>query len=753
MLFTFTKLITLAYSKMKETTSAVIFVSILVVGSSKFCAEDSTDTLRCNYIPTDIPAGISKVRLVDFLNEPGNAWINSSYFQTDNWALVKYLELLDTADNRGIDLMASCFSGLRSLVELKINILGNFNHLEADVFLGLENVNTLDFSDCPRADFKSFIQTLNGSLKLPRLENLFISNLGVYLDPSVIDNSVTDILKHKKIKHLDLSRSQISYINLTALAKDLHHLKILNLSHSTVSDGFGTYRSINDVHLDMLDFSNAAVPKTWVNVLPGKVIVSNRAFEKGLLKFEKKILLAIRNINASGILYKLSIWIENCTLIIDEPVPWRINGVTLRYNNVRHLDVNVQCEENKIRNFENLDFAYNGLEFINPTIFICIPRLSKIDFSHNQFYKMAEENTDLFAILFKPLSRLRWINLSSNNLKTVPEYFFEYNFNLENIDLSGNRLKGMTLKISQLSMLQVLNLQGNLIQILDGESLNKLNSFHPETFNNGSRTHLLLADNPISCSKCQAKNSIKWLTMTTRFNITLARLTCVNEEGKRENIDKETVNTVQKICVRKTILLSLSIVAGVVVLMTCLTALLVFKRRQYIRMRGKKDTVLQRLKEGEGCFEFAVFLAFSSEDKDFVDNHVDNQLKENLRDMTAIERNLVCTGDVYFRPGYPILDEAVRCLERSSVMLGVVSNQFCESEFCHSELKEAFHLNKPIVLMLKDHVDEHLMKPVMKMLFKSNVRILWTLNNGEHIMKNSWENVCMAILDLIADNL
>ena len=117
--------------------------------------------------------------------------------------------------------------------------------------------------------------------------------------------------------------------------------------------------------------------------------------------------------------------------------------------------------------------------------------------------------------------------------------------------------------------------------------------------------------------------------------------------------------------------------------------------------------------------------------------------------MTGIDRNLVCTGDLYLRPGFMILEETTLCIERASVFVVVVSDNYNSSNYCNNELDMAYHLNKPIVLFIKGIVDESLMRPTMQVLFKSNVRVLWDLENQEYNMKTTWQNVCASVLDLI----
>jgi hypothetical protein len=159
--------------------------------------------------------------------------------------------------------------------------------------------------------------------------------------------------------------------------------------------------------------------------------------------------------------------------------------------------------------------------------------------------------------------------------------------------------------------------------------------------------------------------------------------------------------------------------------------------------------VIDKQHEGEGQFEFAVFVSFSSNDFDFVSENVLKPFNANFQLITGVARNLVCTGDLGFRAGFPLHDEIIRCLQRSSVFLAVVSENFCGSDFCQSEFYQAIVNKKPIMLMLKEHVDERNMSPAMQDFFKRNARILWIEENGRYVVQPSWEDICVAILDKI----
>jgi succinyl-CoA synthetase alpha subunit len=176
-----------------------------------------------------------------------------------------------------------------------------------------------------------------------------------------------------------------------------------------------------------------------------------------------------------------------------------------------------------------------------------------------------------------------------------------------------------------------------------------------------------------------------------------------------------------------------------------------YKRYKRSQKERKTAKVINNLREGEGQFKFAVFLSYSSDDEEFVKTNILQQLDENLKLMTGIDRQLVCTGDFNFRPGFHLHDEIDKLIGEASVMAVVVSNNFINSNYSCNEVNQAYRHGIPIVLMFIENVEEGDMAkvPVMKTLFKRNARILWSVENGEPVLKTSWENVSRSILDLI----
>ncbi|XP_060560331.1 toll-like receptor 4 [Ruditapes philippinarum] len=727
---------------------AIIFIFWSTVSALNYqCNEVDASTLQCNYIPKDIPNGFTRVRIIDFLKENKTFEFNSSYFMSKNWEDVTELQLQDHGHIAEIIFMEKCFIGLKSLRELHMNLPTQIQ-LDSDVFVGLDNLKFLDLSECVYLNLTELVKSFTGSNKLPSLETLKASNLNIYNRGISFDTQFAEALGDKQITSLDFSYTKITEINITAVLQYIQTLKNVNISHSTASNFiYGNKNELQKLkNINMFDMCH--VPVSWL--IPFTRYVNMAWNYSDFPKpwnyfFYPKIVNMTSRITGTG-----SIHTVNCTYIINVPFQWKSEELIIKKNNIKHLDLKMECSRHKIVTIKHINAAGNQMEFLHPSILGCTPNLEKLDLSNNKLHKMAKENHLLFQQLFQSLSRLISINLSFNRLQVIPENLFTENRDLELIDFSHNELEQVTFTLKHLYKLKVLNLQYNRIKILSSLSINNLNSIF-NTLGNTTWT-LDLGDNPISCSNCEAKQFIYWLTHTNSVSISTANLACTTLKNTRRKIDTRTLDDVNNICKRTIMIISTTVSVGFTFIIVLIVIMVIYKRRKRANKRIKRGELVNRLQEGQGQNEFVAFLSYSSEDKDFVDNFLIDDFNETLQHMTGIDRNLICTGDLYLRPGFRILDEISLCIERASAFIVVVSDSYNSSPYCHNELDIAYRLQKPIVLFIKGTVDESLMTPVMKSLFNSNVRVLWTFKNQDYTMMTSWQNVCSSLLDLIIQN-
>ncbi|KAL4226120.1 Leucine-rich repeat protein [Mactra antiquata] len=710
------------------------------------CYSDQNGTVwHCNYIPEVIPFGYSNV----YINTSElDIQCNATSFQSISWEQVVTLTLENTdwSTNVHVNLHQNCFQNLKQLKYLNINVGVNLN-LSPEAFNGLFTVTKLSLANCVRLVWKDLIEALDGQYKVPNLTALDFSYINVIAGSVKIDEESIDIISTRNITWLNFSGMQVSFLNATALIKSMRFLSYLNLSSMNLNDFIydGTAEDIKIIKT--LDVSNMILPKSATIFGPIRIYNLDITYSNTHKGVEN--LFIIKNILASGTLNTATYKLYNCKFIVDTYISIATQTLDLSNNNFIHADLEISGDmEYRNISIKHVNLSKNKMDFLHPTILTLVPHVETINLSDNDLHTMLQKDHDKFEILLKSATSLKSIDLSKNGLQGVPANQFIYNIDIEEILLSYNLIQQVTWKMDHLLKLSRLDLSNNKITNLDWTSLKNLNrlaSNLPESH----KFKLILENNQISCSECESKPFIKWLTETKAVNLSTQLLTCIDENDKHVKINESAVKQLESICFQKTKIILCTVTLGTICLCS-LILIAIFVRQQCLHTeRVKKHQLLANLREGQGQYEFVLMLSYNNQDEHFIQHHVQEQLNHNLQTMIGVDRDLILTGDEHFRPGFMVHNEIASSLDRVAMVILLVTNEFCTSGFCLSELDQAWIQRKPMIFMFKGDVDENLMSPLMKTIYNKNVRILWKMENGEYVLKTSWENVCKAILELL----
>ena len=121
----------------------------------------------------------------------------------------------------------------------------------------------------------------------------------------------------------------------------------------------------------------------------------------------------------------------------------------------------------------------------------------------------------------------------------------------------------------------------------------------------------------------------------------------------------------------------------------------------------------------------------------------------NMKTLTGTDRDLVAIGDRYFRLGRSIFAEIIRLLDDCAVVVIVLSTNYCNSEYCKHEIEQARLMRKPIVIIMKEFVEESEMNGVIKETFKHFVRATFTFEEDDVRLQQDWEYICQCIIQLL----
>lgn len=571
----------------------------------------------------------------------------------------------------------------------------------------------------------------------PKLIHLNLS-LTLIDDLLILDQDFIDVLFLRPLVQLDVSDNnlEISFFNVSKLCSSLAHLLI----HDTAAH-------YDEIFYDVEECSSLRIV--------------DMSKELGLVNFFKDL----NCVNSTVGIREFDFYGAVETMYINRCITSHLTAVNCSLEMYVNSSVkDLHFAQNHIPEFNfslvnpNIKFvnlSYNEIENIDSDALVGLPSLQKLDFSHNQIYKIKPLDTTV-PNLFNRNLNLQVIDLSFNWLTYLPKRTFSANINLKQLHLNGNKLGQISFDISNLLNLTILDLRFNSIGFLDNFSRTTLTDLYKsQKQRNPNETgyivQILLDGNPFSCS-CQFLDFLRWFVASPIFS-SPHRYSC-ELNGDVFALDKDAVKQSEEDCERpirqrRIIVLSTTLPTIAVAVMV-ITALYVFKRRKRKLVDQRYADKVRLLREDNIGFVYPVFLSYSSVDHDFVVPNTLRPLEHRLETITNIkDRDLVCFAEKHFTPGQTLMSEMIRCLENSSVFIAVMSKQYCLSHFCKFEIEQAHVMDKPIILIFKERVNETDMNSVTREIFRNYTRVKCVIEDGQHTIQPGWNQICDAIIQLM----
>ena len=320
---------------------------------------------------------------------------------------------------------------------------------------------------------------------------------------------------------------------------------------------------------------------------------------------------------------------------------------------------------------------------------------------------------------------------------------------MRRLDLSKNRLETITFNTDPLVSLEYLDLRHNKFASLDAASMQRLNillTYENRNISTTKSIDIKLKFNPFHCS-CETVNSLNWLlSLNETFTCTL--------KSERKQVDKWSVKRAEYLCIENIVITICSVLSLILLVLIIAAIRIIIRRRRMLHKRREIQYGIQ-LYAGNGNDKRnpPVFLSFCSVDEEIVMNEIFPNLNAGLGKILNTEVRCVATGGHDFRPGFPVGNEIIRCVEASSVVVFFVTNNFCRKMWCRNETLVAHYDNKPIILMLWEKVDIKLMPKHMSKFYQEYVRVHWIEENGQRVMQPGWDELCEAIVRLFGENV
>ena len=363
-----------------------------------------------------------------------------------------------------------------------------------------------------------------------------------------------------------------------------------------------------------------------------------------------------------------------------------LKHIDISYNKVTRFDTPIFCMQRlKFLNIRSLD-----AEYMNPKVFQEMPSLEILQMGNNpQAAATIFKNKSLSHYLFEKNKKLKFLDVSRNDLSYIEPVILKQLNNLVGCDLSYNEIQNIKIiSESDFPYLRYVSLEGNKLTTIPLNLLHHLEIvFHQ---NETLGAYLNIFNNKFVCS-CNMIIGIQQINLS---NITIEKknlLTCINYEENKEMYFSEALPYLYEQC-RKGDMVSIMFLTTIYpfVLVTMFISACLYNHRWRI-----KFLCLRLHAKGHGspdniCYMFDAFVSYCTKD-----NFVLSQLIPRLESGPNPYR--LCLQDRNFRPGACTAETILAAIESSRVTILVVSKGYLRSDWLEFNINavQKHHLREP----------------------------------------------------------
>ena len=371
----------------------------------------------------------------------------------------------------------------------------HFSELKSLVILGFHCLSVTDFYPALMGLQRTKLEKLR--LSSYYVDEVLYSYMKERSEMVILNESFCENLNLPHLTHLHLDHSRLVEVrggNLGCFSK-LSNLKVLNLQFNCFS-----IFEINQFDFQMIR------GLTEINL--------SHQYDPMFVRSDV-VFLPPMNLSTLDLSYILppSENTRNFTLTIDPPIKYlnfQSNSITvLEAFEVWAINFSTPLEADFSRN--NM-ISFEGA--FDDAILNCNLIVESLFLADNQLGKQLGERGDQIFKHFRDLTKL---DLTSNDIKSLPPSTFENLHKLEYLNLSKNALLLVIFKISHMRNLKLLDLSENLISKFNVELQNDIDGV--KSYSPNFTIHML--GNPVQCS-CETRSFLRWMynrrSMFERFD-------------------------------------------------------------------------------------------------------------------------------------------------------------------------------------------------------------------------------------------
>ena len=287
--------------------------------------------------------------------------------------------------------------------------------------------------------------------------------------------------------------------------------------------------------------------------------------------------------------------------------------------------------------------------------------------------------------IFGSCHELTLLDLSNNDINFLPVNFFRNLSQLKYLNLSSNSLRVIHMSIAHMTNLLYLDLYSNMVQYFDEKFREVVNSL---------TTKIDLSENPLVCD-CQTAQFIFWIERQSDKFSKFKKYSCLFQAEVKSQysltpfrfLSTRIVPQLAVECSSKD-WLKYSIIGLLAITLIFCIAIFTYRHRWEIKFcllqfNYRKRNYIRLLQQQEELrYEYAAFVSYDSEDRDWVENNIVRELE------TAECRLFLYRSE--FQLGQPIEANIMRALNVSRKTILVLSPRFVTSQWCLFEARMAF---------------------------------------------------------------
>ncbi|KAH3875582.1 hypothetical protein DPMN_038851 [Dreissena polymorpha] len=690
---------------------------------TKECTRRTDGTLLCyNHIPED-PKDCTEVvvAMCSIINEDIN--IDDNFFANADWASVERFSITKTElVNTALNIGPLAFRRMTNLRSLHIHNLRGQTEFFDNSFCGLEKLKDVNFTGSIFLVDEDILQLFSASCSVPNIESLSLSKTKV--KDILFNRTLIMLIFSRPLKVLDVQSLQLR-IDINNIEENVSMIEELYLQNSELVGGGHLVHRNQTVfpNLTILDLSGTVASFSSIFCLSSRLKIKNQEIDSGIEVFRSiQTLIWDRVCRNTDLSKPKDVYFDNLTINLR----FDLKQVFLRDNNVNSINGFFNWPGN---NVEHGDLTNNKISYLSPYFISAFKKLKLLVLNRNDLYRMSESHSDEFEVLFQSLPLLDSLQINRNKLVIIPRNTFTKNSQLRVLDLSFNQLTIVNFTITNLKRLLLLDLSGNQIKYSDAITQCVLTDFI--RLYNSTKTHIIRADNVLTCSKCDDLDGIQWLVTHQDIFNQFENISCTLESGHTAELTTDVLNNIHDICYRPTRIIIIVIIPAAVFTILISVVIVIVKviknRFREKRFKFNEQINIKRWKNwknGEDTYEFPVFLSYASQDKELA-KHIWNKLNMCLQTKIGTGREMVYFSELHMLTG-PIMEGIKTALERSTSIMFVITdaNAFRESEWCIKEFEIAHEMNRHIFIMVTDDLNLDLLPTEFASIFHKTARII-----------------------------